>query len=34
VIDPTLMVSHVIALKDAPLAYEKLYTQSDGWIKV
>jgi threonine dehydrogenase-like Zn-dependent dehydrogenase len=33
-IDPTPMISHVIALKDAPLAYEKFASQTEGYIKV
>jgi threonine dehydrogenase-like Zn-dependent dehydrogenase len=28
------MISHVIALKDAPLAYEKFAPQTEGYIKV
>jgi threonine dehydrogenase-like Zn-dependent dehydrogenase len=33
-IDPTDVVTHRMALEDAPLAYEKLFKQQDGYIKV
>jgi len=33
-VDPTLMVTQRITLEQAPEAYEKLYGQKDGWIKV
>jgi len=33
-VDPTLMVTHRITLDQVPEAYERLSTQSEGWIKV
>jgi len=33
-IDPTFMITNRIRLEDAPTAYEKLYHQKDGFIKV
>jgi threonine dehydrogenase-like Zn-dependent dehydrogenase len=33
IVDPTPMITHRIDIEEAPLAYEKLYDQKDGWIK-
>ena len=33
-IDPTFMITHEISLKDAPIAYSKLYNKEDGMVKV